>query len=462
MAPRYEDLALSQNGMARREVGCTVKVSIVGLGYVGSVAAAGLAASGHEVLGIDIDREKVETYQRGQTPFYEPGLGELIGYGVERGNLRFVQAGEVSEDLGEAIVIATGTPTGRFGAADLSQVTAAVRWITEVQPSGGVIVMKSTVPPKTGARILDTILKGTHFEYVSNPEFLREGQAVKDWSFPDRIVVGAESDRSIQTVKDLYSGIDAPLVITDITSAEMVKYAANAFLATKISFINEIAMLCDKVDANIDDVARGISLDPRIGPSFLKAGVGYGGSCFPKDTRALDGLGLNSGHNLELLRAVIAINNRQRFLPFYALRQRFGSVSRLCVGVLGLSFKPDTDDIREAPAIDLVRLLVEEGASVKAYDPRALGAAAKALPEAVSLVEDPLSCAEETNALVLMTEWPAIINADWRTIASLTHSPCFLFDGRNALDPEQMQAYGFEYQGVGRGSMRSIRHESVV
>ena len=260
----------------------------------------------------------------------------------------------MSEPYWDVVVITTGTPTIETGAADIRQVHSALNWIKEKQPTGGVVVMKSTVPPGTGVRLAETLLGDTAFDYVSNPEFLGAGQAVHDWFHPDRIVIGGSHDRAIQVVKDLYNGIDAPFVVTDITSAEMIKYAANAFLATKISFINEIALLCERVDASIDEVTKGISLDPRVGPSFLRAGVGYGGSCFPKDVRALDHLALTNGQNFELLRSVITVNNRQRLLPFYALSERFGRLRGVEVSILGLAFKPHTDDIREAPAIDLI------------------------------------------------------------------------------------------------------------
>ena len=428
-----------------------MKVCVVGIGYVGSVAAAGLASVGHEVLGIDVDWARIDAYRRGQIPFYEPGLSELVNTALERRNLRLLHTSEVLEPLGDAIVIATGTPSGESGGVDLSYVRSALSWVSERQPDGGVVIMKSTVPPGTGDRLRDTVLGETQIEYVSNPEFLREGQAVADWFSPDRIVVGTNDERLVGVVKALYHGIEAPYVVTDVTSAEMIKYASNAFLATKISFINEIAMVCDSTGATIDDVARGISLDSRIGPSFLKAGVGYGGSCFPKDTRALDDLALHNGHNLELLRSVISVNNRQRLLPLYALRERFGVLRGVSVGVLGLAFKPHTDDVRESPSIDLIRALVQEGASVKAYDPKASSAAKGLLPELVTIAPDPIVCAEDSQAVVLMTEWEEIVETDWEAIAAAAKLPRFLFDGRNALDSTYMRRLGFQYQGVGRG-----------
>ena len=432
-----------------------MKISVIGLGYVGSVAAAALAKSGHDVLAIDVDSEKVDTYRRGEVPIYEPGLSDVIITAIKDGNLRFHVANEVSESLGDIVMVATGTPTGEGGAADLSQVRSALEWTKARQPTGGVIVMKSTVPPGTGIRLGETILRGTSFQYVSNPEFLREGQAVDDWFNPERIVIGGSDREAIDSAKALYDGIEAPYVVTDVTSAEMIKYSANAFLATKISFINEIAALCDRLGATIDDVAEGISLDSRIGSSFLNAGVGYGGSCFPKDVRALDHLALTNDHNFELLRSVITVNNRQRHLPLYALRARFAKLDGLCVGVLGVAFKPNTDDTRESPAIDLIRALIDEGAIVRSCDPRATLDSHQALSSAARHFDDPYSCASGAQALVLMTEWPEIVNADWLEMARCTKPPRFLFDGRNALDSMKMRDYGFEYNGVGRSAARA-------
>ena len=413
-------------------------------------------------MGIDIADDKIRSYRNGGVPFYEPGLSDLIRNGIENGNLRCLHANEVVEPLGEAIIVATGTPASETGAADLRQVKAALSWATERQPEGGVIVMKSTVPPGTGVRLCETTLSGTPFRYVSNPEFLREGQAVQDWFHPDRIVIGGAERDAIETVKLLFAGIDASYVITDTTSAEMIKYASNAFLGTKISFINEIAVLCDKIGATIDDVTRGVALDPRIGPSFLRAGLGYGGSCFPKDVRALDQLALTNDHNFELLRSVITVNNRQRLLPLYTLRERFGRLAGVRVGVLGLAFKPNTDDIREAPSLDLIRALVDDGAVVSAYDPRAIPVAADALSQDVRLEEDLLACCDGAQALVLVTEWPEIVGTDWEVVAGRMDSPRFVFDGRNALDAEVMTGCGFEYRGIGRGGARQDEARASV
>ena len=439
-----------------------MKITVVGLGYVGSVAAAVLSAQGHDVLGVDVDRRKVDSFASGSIPIYEPGLGELIYTGTGTGKLSFVHVDDVAEFLGEVVLIATGTPTADSGAADLSQVRSALEWVRVKQPSGGVVAMKSTVPPGSGLRLMETVLKGTAWEYISNPEFLREGQAIYDWYHPDRLVIGGESESAVQIIKEMYVDIETPCVLTDITSAEMIKYAANAFLATKVSFINEIAAICDQLGTSIDDVVSGISYDPRIGAGFLRPGVGYGGSCFPKDVRALDYLALANGHNFELLRSVITVNNRQRMLPYHALTQLFGTVRDIKVAVLGLAFKPNTDDIREAPSLDLIRTLTEEGAQVKGYDPQAVPAAAKVLPLSVSLTENLMECVQDAQAVVIMTEWPEIVTADWRSIHAATCYPRLLFDGRNALDPANMQALGFQYQGVGRGKRVSQVSESEV
>ena len=467
-----------------------MKITVVGLGYVGTVAAAALAGAGHDVLGIDIDRSRTDLLGAGSVPLYEPGLEDRIEAALRAGTLRFLHRDDVDEDpsssagqaLGDVALIATGTPPTHGGGADLHQVRAAVSWVRSMRPgdpssSAGqalTVVMKSTVPPGTGRRLLESELRGTSIRYASNPEFLREGRAVDDWEKPDRIVIGVEPDdaRSVDTVKRMYAGIDAPCMVTDITSAEMIKYASNAFLATRISFINEIASLCDTIGASIDEVSEGMAMDSRTG-ARIHAGVGYGGSCFPKDVRALDHLALTSGASVDLLRSVINTNNRQRLLPLHALRQRFGGpIDGLRVGILGLAFKPGTDDVRDAPSLDLIRALVDEGADVQAFDPEAMESARPSLPSSVQLVEGVEEAANRTQALVLLTEWDSIVQSDWRVVARCMIPPRLVFDGRNALDPAEMNRLGFEYVGVGRGpvrgavqdgaSLRSIRQEMVV
>ncbi len=427
-----------------------MNITVIGLGYVGAVAVGTLSKAGHKVLGVDISRNRITAFQNGICPFYEPGLSELISSGLLTGRLRFHHLDEVKKSLGEIILVAVGTPSQPYGGTDLSQVYSAIRWIKERDPGKAVIVMKSTVPPGTGVRLMAEELADTQLRYVFNPEFLREGQAVHDWFHPDRIVIGGEDEEAIALVKKMYEGIGAPLLVTDVTSAEMTKYAANAFLPTKISFINEIASLCDRVGANIDDVAQGIGLDPRIGPSFLQAGLGYGGSCFPKDTRALEFLSSVKGYNCELLRAVINMNNRQRLLPIQALQKVFPSLKGVKVALLGLAFKPNTDDVREAPALDIARLLIETGVQVQAYDPKAMEAARPLLPKEVLLCDSAMDTFQGTQAVILVTEWQEFIGLPWEKVAGLVAEPRFIFDGRNALDGRMLMKLGFRYRGVGR------------
>ena len=431
-----------------------MRITVIGLGYVGAVAASGLANAGHQVLGVDIDRERVGSLFSGNVPIYEPGLESRIVSGMSAGNLRFCHPDDVCEPLGDIALIATGTPPRQSGAADLSQVRSALDWIKSKPHDDLLVVMKSTVPPGTGCRLLAEDLEGSRIRYASNPEFLREGRAVQDWDSPDRIVIGVEpgDHETVESVKRMHTSISAPFVVTDITSAEMTKYASNAFLATRISFINEIAALCDRVGASIDAVSEGLAMDPRTG-SKIYAGVGYGGSCFPKDVRALDYLALTSGVNFELLRSVINVNNKQRLLPLYALRNRFGgAISGLKVGVLGLAFKPETDDVRDAPSLDLIRALVDEGVEVQAFDPRASQTAVRELPSSTQIVEDPVEASAGAQALVLLTEWEEIVNADWKDVARCMRPPRFVFDGRNCLSPQAMDMIGFEYHSVGRNN----------
>jgi len=428
-----------------------MNITVVGLGYVGAVAVAALSKAGHDVLGVDVDQGKVAPFQRGICPFYEPKLPELISSGLATGRLRFHRLDEVKEPLGEIILVAVGTPTQAYGGTDLSQVYSAIRWIKEHNPGRAVLVMKSTVPPGTGLRLMAEELADSQLKYVFNPEFLREGQAVHDWFHPDRIVIGGEDKDATALAKRMYKGIDAPVLITDVTSAEMIKYTANAFLPTKISFINEIASLCDRVGANIDDVAQGMGLDTRIGPSFLQAGLGYGGSCFPKDTRTLEFLSSIKGYNCELLRAVINVNNRQRLLPIQALQEVFPSLKDVKVALLGLAFKPNTDDVREAPALDIARLLVELGARVQAYDPKAMETARLLLPKEVVLCDSAMDALRGAQAVVLVTEWAEFVDLPWEKIAGLMTEPQFIFNGRNALDGRMLMELGFKYRGVGRG-----------
>ena len=434
------------------------------MGHVGLVAAAGLALAGHDVLAVDIDPRQVEALKQGQVPFHEPGLEERVAEGLLRSGLRLLHCDEVYEDLGEVAVVAVGTPPGQRVVAGPSQVEAAVSWIKSTRPRDLVIAMKSTVPPGTGLRLIKQELTGTGIGYAANPEFLREGQAVVDWDSPDRIVIGAlpKDTRSIEAVKRLHGSIDGPLLVTDVTSAEMIKYASNAFLATRISFINEIAALCDSLGASIDAVSQGLAMDSRTG-SRIHAGVGYGGSCLPRDVGALEQLAVAGGVKADLLQSVVRVNNGQRLLPLQELRRRFGStLAGLRAGVLGLAFKPGTDDLRDAPALDLIRALAAEGVDIAAFDPVATETARPQLPSTVRLANSVVEAAEQAHALVLMTEWDEIVNADWETAVQQMSAPRFLFDGRNALDPELMTSLGFEYTGVGRNTLSGVNPLAAI
>ena len=341
-----------------------LRVTVIGLGHVGTVAAACLAHAGHDVTGVDSDPERIRHLGSGVVPFCEPGLQEMTEAAVASERLNFSHLSDFAGALGKVAFVATGTPPRTDGAVDLRHVKSALEWVKQRSPGHTIVVMKSTVPPGSGQQFLAGELRDLRCSYVSNPEFLREGRAIHDWQHPDRIVVGTErgNETALDTIRDMYGAIDAPWMITDITSAEMVKYASNAMLATRISFMNEIAALCERVGASIDDVSEGVAMDARTG-SRIHAGVGYGGSCLPKDVGALDHLAVTTGVHTEILRTVIAVNQRQKLLPLRAIRERFGrAVSGLRVAVLGLAFKPGTDDVREAPALELIRALDADGA----------------------------------------------------------------------------------------------------
>jgi UDPglucose 6-dehydrogenase len=420
------------------------QVTVFGAGYVGLVTGACLAAMGHDVLMLDVDRTKLAVLDAGEVPFHERGLADVVAGAVASGNLRFGHPDEMAA-CGEFAVVAVGTPPATGGAADLRFVRSAIDLIVRSAVPGTVVIMKSTVPPGTGARLSET-LAPVGIGYTSNPEFLREGSAVDDWFHADRIVLGGTGE-AVDRVAALYEGIDAPVVRCDIASAELIKYASNAFLATKISFANEIARLCDRVGADVGPVMHGVGLDPRIGPAFLKAGIGYGGSCFPKDTKALDYLSSVNGYDFHLLKAVIEVNAVQRLLPIMTLRGLLGDLHGATIAVAGLTFKPHTDDTREAPAFDIIEALVADGASVRGYDPVGRLALESARFEQVPTLDAALRGA---HAAVVATEWPEIAGADWRRSASLMQEPRLVFDGRNCVDGDAVRAGGGTYVGVGR------------
>jgi len=420
------------------------RITVFGAGYVGLVTGVCLAASGHQVTVLDVDEKKLDSLRNGVVPFHEPELPEVMASALRSGNLGFGHASSPGQ-YGEFVFVAVGTPSTLGGSADLRFVRTVVDQIAREAPRDTVVIMKSTVPPGTGD-LMSEKLSQSGIHYVSNPEFLREGRAVTDWFHTDRIVLGGGA-AAVTRVADLYSDVDAPVITGDISSAELIKYASNAFLATKISFANEIANLCDCVNADISQVMRGVGMDSRIGPAFLNAGIGYGGSCFPKDTRALDFLSSINGHDFHLLKAVIDVNSRQRLLPIMELRRRLGYLSGVKVAVLGLTFKPDTDDTREAPAAEIVGMLLAEGASVVAYDPvGALSVDSVDYEQVVSLEEAMQGAA----AAIVTTEWSAIADGPWSALVRTMAPPRLVYDGRNCVEPSVVRDAGGQYVGVGR------------
>ncbi len=427
----------------------STNVTVIGTGYVGLVTGVCLAHSGHSVTCVDVDKAKIEGLRKGVSPIFEPGIEDLIREGADSGRLTFATPADGWAPLiGDIVFVAVGTPQSDAGAADLSQVRAVVDALCDEADKDFVMVMKSTVPPGTGEALLRRHLSCAQADiaYVSNPEFLREGHAIDDWFAPDRIVLGSADPKALDAVTALYDDIESEVVRTDTASAETIKYASNAFLSTKISFVNEIANVCDCVGADIDQVAHGIGMDKRIGPDFLKAGIGYGGSCFPKDTHALDFISMLHGYEFRLLKSVIEVNSRQRLLPVLRLSRMLGGLEDRVIVILGLTFKPDTDDTREAPALEIVPLFLEEGAKVRMVDPMA----PEVLIPGAERVEDVYDALAGADAVVLTTEWPQFTGLDWERVASLMSGSAVVFDGRNALDQKAVRAAGLRYVGVGR------------
>ena len=434
-------------------------VTVVGTGYVGLVTGAGLADFGLQVVCVDKDEEKIETLRSGEIPFYEPGLKELVDKNVRAKRLDF------STDLAEAVrrslvvFLAVGTPPAPDGGADLSQIREVVLKLADIVDEYKVVVTKSTVPVGTNRwikRLFDEHKKNSvDIDVISNPEFLREGSAVKDFMWPNRVVIGGESAYAIAIVKDIYRPlylIETPFVITNLETAELIKYASNAFLATKISFINEIANLCELVGADVHHVAKAMGLDGRIGPKFLHPGPGFGGSCFPKDIQALAKPARDKGYNLKIVEAVIEVNKDQRRRAVNKIVEMCGGeVTGKVIALLGLSFKPNTSDIREAPALTIVAELLAQGAKLKAYDPAAMEEFKRVFPpEKILYCDDPYQAAEGADCLVLVTEWNEFRYLDLSRLKDLLKSPR-LVDLRNVYNPSRMKEMGFHYTGVGRG-----------
>ncbi len=431
-------------------------ICVIGTGYVGLVTGACFSDLGNEVICMDVDAQKIEGLKKGQLPIYEPGLEEIVKRNYEAGRLKFTTDHTEAVPTADFIFIAVGTPQSDNGGADLTYVQSAAATIAKYLRGNTIIINKSTVPIGTGdwvAGIVESSLNGNRssasFAVVSNPEFLREGSAILDFNNPDRIVLGSTKRAAAEKVAELYSALNAPTIITDLRTAEMIKYASNAILATRISFINEIAQMCDALGANVKVVAEGMGYDKRIGSSFLQAGVGYGGSCFPKDVKALAHMAEQSNLHPQLLLAVMDINDDARRFFVQKVERSLGSVSGRTIGVWGLAFKPNTDDMREAPSIDIISALVRKGATVKAYDPVAMEVARKYLPGGVEYCNDLYEVAEHADAVLLITEWNQFKQIDFSRVKELMNKPV-LFDGRNLYDPAEMARQGFIYRSVGR------------
>jgi UDPglucose 6-dehydrogenase len=422
------------------------RVGVFGAGYVGLVTGACFAELGHDVVVRDVVADRIEQLRAGTVPIYEPGLEELLSRNAERMTFTLEVADAV--EGADFLYVAVGTPPTYSGDADLSAVWTVVDELAGLERPA-VLVMKSTVPVGTGAKVRHRLDERglDNVGYVSNPEFTAEGTAVRDFQQPDRIVIGAFAAADGDAVEELHRGIEAPVVRSDVASAEMIKLAANAALMTRISFINEIANVCEVTGADVVRVAEGVGLDRRIGPSFLRAGIGYGGSCFPKDSLALKQLAANSGYHFQLLNAVIEVNELQKRRVIGKLQQHLGSLRGKTVALLGIAFKPNTDDVREAPSLVLAGRLVAEGADVRAWDPVADGSA---LPRA-TICGDPLEALDGADAAVVVTEWPQLAQLDWRAAAGRMRNP-LLIDGRNMLDPDELRAAGFTYEGIGRAA----------
>ena len=432
-----------------------MKITIIGTGYVGLVTGACLAESGNNVICVDIDDEKVGRLNQGKLPFYEPGLGDLAMRNVKEERLRFTTNFEEGIQNSLLIFIAVGTPPNADGSSDLSAIFSVAEGIGKAMNGYKIVITKSTVPVGTTRRIKEVIsgLTDQQFDVVSNPEFLKEGNAVNDFMKPDRIIIGVEDIRIAEIMKELYAPFvrtENPIIIMDIESAEMTKYAANTLLATKISFMNEIANLCEQVGADVENVRKGIGADKRIGYQFLFPGVGYGGSCFPKDIKALIKTAENSGYNLKIAKAVEEVNFAQREKFFKKIYDYFGGhLEGKKIAVWGLSFKPGTDDMREAPSISIINRLLEHGVEVRVHDPKANGTAEAIFGEHITYFTNPYDSLQSAEALVLVTEWPEFRNPNFRRMKELMKDPV-VFDGRNIYNPTRLRETGFIYYGVGR------------
>ena len=431
-----------------------MKLAIIGTGYVGLVTGTCFADLGNEVICTDNNEKKIEALNKGEMPIYEPGLEELVKKNMQNNRLRFTS--EVGEAVrnSDIIFICVGTPPRDDGSADLTGIERVSKVIAENMNSYKLIVEKSTVPVETGNWVKSTVdtfnKKGHEFDVASNPEFLREGSAIEDFANPDRIVIGVESKRAEDLLRELYEPFDTEIVVTNIKGAEIIKHASNSFLATKISFINALSNICEKVGADVNEVAEGIGLDSRINKHFLKAGIGFGGSCFPKDLKAFIRISEKLGYPFGLLREVEKINEMQKDLAVKKASEILWNLPDKVIGVWGLAFKPNTDDIRSAPALDIIKKLLAEGARIKAFDPVAMDNARAELGEKITYCRDAYEAAQDADCVMLMTELNEFKEVDWHRIKDIMKQPVVI-DGRNIYDPAKMRDMGFKYTGIGRG-----------
>lgn len=440
-----------------------MKIAIIGTGYVGLTTGTCLANLGNDVICLDVDENKILSLNQGKVPFYEPGLQEMMLNNSKSGRLKFTTSYPEAVEFADVIFICVGTPQSENGEADLKYVFSAAKSIGQNLNGYKIIVNKSTVPVGTADKVKDIISQNTQrdFGVVSNPEFLKEGSAIKDFMNPDRVVLGVNDEKEEAIMTRIYKGVERvnhPIIITDVKSAELIKYAANCMLATRISFMNQISNLCEKVGANIKEIAKGIGLDDRIGPRFLQAGIGYGGSCFPKDVRAMASMLQQYNCENDLIMAVDNVNKRQPINFLNKIKQVVGDVNGKTFAVLGLSFKPKTDDIREAPSLILIEELSKNGAIIKAYDPVAIENVKKYIDYKNSigypinnfnLMNSPYETIQDTDCLIIVTEWDEFRYLDRERMKNLMRQ-YFVFDGRNIYDPEEMKSQGFKYYGIGR------------
>ncbi|EPB8172370.1 UDP-glucose/GDP-mannose dehydrogenase family protein [Clostridium perfringens] len=441
-----------------------MKIVVAGTGYVGLVTGACLSEVGHNVTCVDVDEKKVEIMKKGISPIYEPGLDELLERNYKEGRLDFTTDYKNAYKNADIVFIGVGTPERADGSANLDYVFTVCKQIAGNLENDCLVVVKSTVPigtnDKVEAYLKENVKDGIHIEVDSNPEFLAQGTAVVDTLKASRIVIGVESERAENTLREVYERFNQPIVATNRRSAEMIKYASNDFLALKISFMNEIANFCEMVGADIEDVAKGMSYDPRIGDKFLKAGIGYGGSCFPKDTKALHWLANDNGYEIKTIKATIEVNQNQKLKMFREAKKRFGNFKGKKVAVLGLTFKPGTDDLREAPSIVNVRRLLDEGAEIVAYDPVGIENFKKLYPTEIDYVNNPYEALKDADIAFLFTEWKEIKELELNSYESLMKTP-IIFDGRNCYEIDDVENKNIEYYSVGRMPIKNIEKAIV-